>query len=138
MLEHTAVADAAVPATVTTDGLTEGSHCSVCGAVLVAQEVIPALGEQDGNGNQGGGNENQSGNNTNPATAVSESAAQTVNIYAISNTIVVENAIGQIRVYNANGGLVAFSNEVNAKIEINGTGVYIVKVGSVVKRVVVN
>ncbi|MBQ3192467.1 MAG: leucine-rich repeat protein [Oscillospiraceae bacterium] len=41
---HTEVTDAAVPATCTGTGLTEGSHCSVCNTVLVAQEEIPALG----------------------------------------------------------------------------------------------
>lgn len=40
---HTPVVDAAVAPTETSDGLTEGSHCSVCGAVLTAQEVIPML-----------------------------------------------------------------------------------------------
>lgn len=40
---HTPVVDAAVAPTETSDGLTEGSHCSVCGAVLQAQEVIPML-----------------------------------------------------------------------------------------------
>ena len=38
---HTPVVDAAVAPTETSDGLTEGSHCGVCGAVLTAQEVIP-------------------------------------------------------------------------------------------------
>ena len=38
---HTPVTDPAVAPTETTDGLTEGSHCGVCGAVLQAQEVIP-------------------------------------------------------------------------------------------------
>ena len=38
---HAPVTDPAVAPTETTDGLTEGSHCSVCGAVLQAQEVIP-------------------------------------------------------------------------------------------------
>ena len=38
---HTPVPDPAVAPTETTDGLTEGSHCGVCGAVLTAQEVIP-------------------------------------------------------------------------------------------------
>ena len=38
---HIPVTDPAVAPTETTDGLTEGSHCSVCGAVLQAQEVIP-------------------------------------------------------------------------------------------------
>ena len=40
---HAPVTDPAVAPTETTDGLTEGSHCSVCGAVLTAQEVIPML-----------------------------------------------------------------------------------------------
>ena len=39
---HAVVTDAAVAATCTETGLTEGSHCSVCHTVLVAQEVIPA------------------------------------------------------------------------------------------------
>lgn len=38
---HTPVVDAAVAPTETSDGLTEGSHCGVCGVVLQAQEVIP-------------------------------------------------------------------------------------------------
>lgn len=40
---HTPVVDAAVAPTETSDGLTEGSHCGVCGVVLQAQEVIPML-----------------------------------------------------------------------------------------------
>lgn len=40
---HTPVVDAAVAPTGTSDGLTEGSHCGVCGVVLQAQEVIPML-----------------------------------------------------------------------------------------------
>lgn len=40
---HTPVTDPAVAPTETSDGLTEGSHCGVCGAVLQAQEVIPML-----------------------------------------------------------------------------------------------
>lgn len=38
---HAPVTDPAVAPTETSDGLTEGSHCGVCGAVLTAQEVIP-------------------------------------------------------------------------------------------------
>lgn len=41
---HTPVVDAPVAATCTTPGLTEGSHCAECGAVIVAQAEIPALG----------------------------------------------------------------------------------------------
>ena len=40
---HTPVTDAAVAATTTSTGLTEGSHCSVCGEVLTAQKTIPMI-----------------------------------------------------------------------------------------------
>lgn len=40
---HTPVIDAAVDASCTKTGLTEGSHCSACGEVFLAQEIIPAL-----------------------------------------------------------------------------------------------
>ena len=45
---HTEVIDKAVPATCTTDGKTEGSHCSVCGEVIKAQTVIKATGHNFG------------------------------------------------------------------------------------------
>lgn len=47
--DHTAVIDKAVAATCTTDGKTEGSHCSVCGEVIKAQTVVTAKGHSYGN-----------------------------------------------------------------------------------------
>ena len=44
---HTAVADAAVPATCTAMGLTAGKHCKVCNTVLVAQTTVPAKGHTE-------------------------------------------------------------------------------------------
>lgn len=46
VLGHQAVTDAAVAATCETDGKTEGSHCSVCGKVLVKQETVKATGHK--------------------------------------------------------------------------------------------
>lgn len=39
--EHTIVIDPAIDATTSTEGKTEGSHCSVCGEIIKAQETIP-------------------------------------------------------------------------------------------------
>ena len=44
---HTVVIDKAKPATCTKTGLTEGSHCSVCGEIIKAQEIIPATGHTE-------------------------------------------------------------------------------------------
>ena len=43
---HTEVVDKAVAATCTADGYTEGKHCSVCNAVIKAQEKIAATGHK--------------------------------------------------------------------------------------------
>ncbi len=83
-----------------------------------------------------------------PGTAVPESAATAVNIYAYGNTIVVENATGEISVYDAMGRLVCrdvarnvstfAESGIRVEFRVKGTGVYIVKVGNESKRVMVN
>lgn len=42
--EHTPVIDKGYAATCDDDGLTDGAHCSVCGAVITARKIIPAVG----------------------------------------------------------------------------------------------
>ncbi len=41
---HTIVTDKGVPATCTGSGLTSGTHCSTCGAIVTAQQIISAKG----------------------------------------------------------------------------------------------
>ena len=45
---HTSVSDQGYAATCTQNGLTDGSHCFVCNAVLTEQTVIPATGHTAG------------------------------------------------------------------------------------------
>ena len=73
-------------------------------------------------------------------TDVEDEEVNEVNIYAYGNKIIVENATDEIFVYNAMGKLVCRDVAccVRAEITINGTGIYIVKTGNVVKRVMVN
>ncbi|MBR5643967.1 MAG: leucine-rich repeat domain-containing protein [Salinivirgaceae bacterium] len=79
-------------------------------------------------------------------TPVTETAANAVNIYAHGNTIVVENATEEISVYDAMGRVIARKDRDVARhvstgtttITVNTPGVYVVKTGSTVKRVMVN
>lgn len=73
------------------------------------------------------------------ATPVIESAANAVSIYAYGKNIVVENAAEEIRVYDAMGRLVCRDVACRVRtINIKNTGVYIVKVGNIAKRVAIN
>ena len=154
---HIIVIDSAIYATCTKNGLTEGSHCSICGETIVEQTIIYALGHEfvdyvynndatiEADGTETAVCEHGCGETytrvkegTKLATVVTESAANAVNIYAYGRNIVVENAAEEIRVYDAMGRLVCRDAVHHVStITVNGTGVYIVKVGDVVKRVVV-
>lgn len=45
--QHTSTIDKAVSPTCTTTGLTEGEHCTACGEIIIAQNVIEALGHNE-------------------------------------------------------------------------------------------
>ena len=73
-------------------------------------------------------------------TAVTELAANNFKIYTRNRTIIIENATDEIHVYDAMGKLVCRDaiHRVRATITVNTPGVYIVKTGNVVNRIVVN
>ena len=73
-------------------------------------------------------------------TAISDDEAAAVNIYAYGNTIVVENAEDDIYVYDAMGKLIdhVAANADRTEIQIDMTGVYVVKTGNSAKRVMIN
>ncbi len=156
---HTVVIDEAVEPTCTKTGLGEGKHCSVCNEYDWTQELIPPLGhdfgkyvynndatlEADGTEtaicSRCGEKDTHVAEGTKlNATAVSD-AASTSNIYANHNIIVVENATDEIRVYDAMGKLICRDvacRVSTTEIRVTTPGVYIVKTGNAVKRVVVN
>ena len=80
---HTEVVDPAVAPTYTSTGLTEGSHCSVCGEIIKPQQVIPMLVKEDSNNNSG--NTNDNGSDGNSASGNSGSSGST-NANADANT----------------------------------------------------
>ena len=79
------------------------------------------------------------GNNQEYQSQITETATSTINIYAYGKTIVVENATDDIMVYDAMGRLVGRAGRDVVRnvstITINKTGIYIVKTGNTVKRV---
>ena len=104
---------------------------------------------QGGNENQGGENQgenenqeeesqNENNNENGTQTSVTELVAN-INIYTYSHTIVVENATSEIRVYDVMGRLICrnAARNVSAEIRINESGVYIVKVGAMAKRIII-
>ena len=131
-----------IPASVISIGSSVFSGCSSLDSVCCVAESKPDGWDSDwwaGNVVWNYNNDSQNSNENNPGTAVSETAANAVNIYAYGNKIVVENATDEIRIYDAMGALVCrdVACRVRTAITVNTTGVYIVKTGSTVKRVLI-
>lgn len=72
-------------------------------------------------------------------TGISDDAAVVPIIYAVGRTIVVENATDEICVYDAMGRLIGRDVARNVStINVGKSGVYVVKVGNMLKRVMIN
>ena len=73
-------------------------------------------------------------------TAVDDSEVLAVNIYAYGNTIVVENATDDIFVFDSMGRMISrvAANADRTEIQLDMTGVYVVKTGNTTKRVMIN
>ena len=119
-----------IPSSVTTIGYDAFANCTAT--------IYCEVKEVPGGWNRNWDGKNYEGevifNSTGPKTAINESAANAVNIYAYGKTIVAENATDGIRVYDVMGRLVGKGV---SKITVEGTGVYIVKAGSVTKRLMI-
>ncbi|MCQ2209989.1 MAG: leucine-rich repeat protein [Paludibacteraceae bacterium] len=160
-LGHKVVTDAAVTATCTHFGLKEGSHCSVCKTVLVKQDTIEALGHSftlyvynddattEADGTKTAACDHEGCDETDTQVAVGTKLEPTLSektegdkfsIYTFDCSIVVENADADINVYDVTGRLVAHREGVHfvsERIEVPNIGVYVVKCGDVVRRVLV-
>ena len=89
-------------------------------------------GGENGGNNQGGENQggNNGGENNNPGTDVDETIAQTVKVYATGLTIHVENAVGEILLFDANGRAISRTTAADGEpVELHAPqmGVYIVR-----------
>ena len=86
---------------------------------------------------------NKPDNHNNPdnheSTALPSNISNIIDIYVQNKTIVVENADDEIFVYDAIGRLVCRDATpcVRAELHVDGTGVYIVKVGNLAKKVII-
>ena len=82
-------------------------------------------------------NDDADNNNQNSETSVTEQFAN-INIYVCGKTIIVENATDDIFIYNAMGRLVGRDVARNVSTtNINDSGVYIVKIGGLTKKIFV-
>jgi len=86
---------------------------------------------------------NKPDNHNNPdnheSTALPSNISSTIDIYVQDKTIIVENAEDEIFVYDAIGRLVCRDATpcVRAELHVDGAGVYVVKVGSLAKKVII-
>ena len=113
---HTPVVDPAVPPTYTATGLTEGSHCAVCGEVLTPQETVPKLDYHL----HMRGNTSRRINVGDPLQIVVD--GQKVKSYSSSNpTIASVNCNGWVRAYRAGTATITVTLKSGKKLKLKLT-----------------
>ena len=104
------------------------------GTITVSYQPSNENDDDNNNENQNGNNENE---NQDTETSVTEQLTN-INIYTLGRTIVIENATDDIFVYDAMGSLVGRDVARNVStITVNDSGVYIVKIGNLAKKIFV-
>ena len=90
---HTIVIDPAVEVTCEEAGKTEGSHCSVCGEVIVPQSIIPATGKHSWDGGKVTKTATCVENGITTYTCAKCGTTRTEEIKALGHTIVIDPAV---------------------------------------------
>ena len=110
---HKSVIDPRVEPTNTQDGLTEGSHCSTCGKILIVQKIIPAIGQVSDDGKV-----------TKPGAAVSNNdnanQLRPQTITASSKTVVYKCKPFSLKAKASGGGKLTYKSS-NKKVAVVST-----------------
>lgn len=99
---HKIVIDKAVEATTTTTGLTEGSHCELCGEIFVAQTVVDKLanpGESSsGSSNSGSSSSGSSGSENSSSDDSDSGSSSDTLVTANKNTTAGKETVGNVNI----------------------------------------
>lgn len=99
---HKIVIDKAVEPTTTTTGLTEGSHCELCGEIFVAQTVVDKLanpGESSsGSSNSGSSSSGSSGSENSSSDDSDSGSSSDTSVTANKNTTAGKETVGNVNI----------------------------------------
>lgn len=99
---HKIVIDKAVEPTTTTTGLTEGSHCELCGEIFVAQTVVDKLanpGESSsGNSDSGSSSSGSSGSENSSSDDSDSGSSSDTSVTENKNTTAGKETVGNVNI----------------------------------------
>ena len=99
---HKIVIDKAVEPTTTTTGLTEGSHCELCGEIFVAQTVVDKLanpGESSsGSSNSGSSSSGSSGSENSSSDDSDSGSSSDTSVTANKNSTTGKETVGKVNI----------------------------------------